>query len=72
LSNAPISSSRNDDQGLLLIISTFNNRTTSGFVEGFNYKIKVVNRQCYGIFNIQHLGQRILLDTLGADLIITN
>ena len=54
------------------IANYFNNRTTSGFVEGFNNKIKVVKRRCYGIFNIQHLRQRILLDTLGADLVITN
>ena len=37
-----------------------------GLIEGFNNKIKVVKRRCYGIFNIQHLRHRILLDTLGG------
>ncbi|MBF0240026.1 MAG: transposase [SAR324 cluster bacterium] len=40
-------------------------------VKGLNNKIKVIKRRCYGIFNIQHLRQRILLDTLGAELLIT-
>lgn len=54
------------------IANYFNNRCNSGFVEGFNNKIKVIKRRCYGIFNILHLRQRILLDTLGAEFIITN
>ncbi|SMC78335.1 Transposase [Desulfocicer vacuolatum DSM 3385] len=49
----------------------FNNRCNSGFVKGFNNKIEVVKRRYYGIFNIKHLRQRILLDTLGAELIVT-
>lgn len=53
------------------IANYFNNRCNSGFVEGLNNKIKVIKRRCYGIFNIQHLRQRILLDTLGAELLIT-
>lgn len=53
------------------IANYFNNRCNSGFVEGFNNKIKVIKRRCYGIFNIKHLMQRILLDTLGPKLIIT-
>lgn len=53
------------------IANYFNNRCNSGFVEGFNNKIKVVKRRCYGIFNIKHLRQRILLDTLGPELIST-
>lgn len=53
------------------IANYFNNRCNSGFVEGFNNKIKVIKRRCYGIFNIRHLRQRILLDTLGPELIIS-
>lgn len=53
------------------IANYFNKRCNSGFVEGLNNKIKVIKRRCYGIFNIQHLRQRILLDTIGAELLIT-
>ena len=53
------------------IANYFNNRSSSGFVEGFNNKIKVIKRRCYGIFNIKHLRQRILLDTLGPVLLFT-
>ena len=47
------------------ITNYFINRQTSGFVEGFNNKIKVIKRRCYGIFNIGHLFQRINLDVEG-------
>ena len=47
------------------ISNFFINCDTSGFVEGFNNKIKVLKRRCYGIFNIQHLFQRIYLDLEG-------
>jgi len=50
------------------ISNYFINRDTSGFVEGFNNKIKVLKRRCYGIFNIQHLFQRIFLDLEGYRL----
>ena len=50
------------------ISNYFINRDTSGFVEGFNNKIKVLKRRCYGIFNIQHLSQRIFLDLEGYRL----
>lgn len=50
------------------ITNYFINRDTSGFVEGFNNKIKVLKRRCYGIFNIQHLYQRIYLDLEGYRL----
>lgn len=50
------------------ISNYFINRDTSGFVEGFNNKIKVLKRRCYGIFNIQHLFQRIYLDLEGYRL----
>jgi len=50
------------------IANYFINRDTSGFVEGFNNKIKVLKRRCYGIFNLQHLFQRIYLDLEGYRL----
>jgi transposase len=44
------------------IVNYFVARHSSGFVEGFNNKIKVIKRRCYGILNIGHLFQRIFLD----------
>jgi transposase len=46
----------------------FIDRHTSGFVEGFNNKLKVLKRRCYGILNITHLFQRIQLDLYGYSL----
>lgn len=50
------------------ITNFFIQRQNSGFVEGFNNKVKVLKRRCYGIFNIQHLFQRIFLDLHGYRL----
>jgi transposase len=50
------------------IINYFVDRASSGFVEGFNNKIKVLKRRCYGIFNLQHLFQRLFLDLEGYRL----
>lgn len=47
------------------ITNYFVNRDSSGFVEGFNNKVKVIKRRCYGIFNLAHLFQRIYLDVEG-------
>ena len=47
------------------ITNYFIHRENSGFVEGFNNKVKVLKRRCYGIFNLQHLFQRISLDLHG-------
>lgn len=47
------------------ITNYFVNRQTSGFVEGFNHKVKVLKRRCYGIFNLAHLFQRLFLDLEG-------
>ena len=41
---------------------------TSGFVEGFNNRVKVIKRRCYGIFNVGRLFQRIYLDLNGYDM----
>jgi len=50
------------------ITNYFLQRDTSGFVEGFNNKIKVLKRRAYGIFNLQHLFQRLYLDLEGYRL----
>jgi len=50
------------------ITNYFLDRQTSGFVEGFNNKIKVLKRRCYGLFNLTHLFQRLQLDLNGYQL----
>ena len=50
------------------ITNYFLDRQSSGFVEGFNNKIKVLKRRCYGIFNLSHLFQRLRLDLEGYRL----
>ena len=50
------------------ITNFFIQRQNSGFVEGLNNKVKVLKRCCYGIFNLQHLFQRISLDLHGYRL----
>jgi transposase len=50
------------------ITNYFVGRANSGFVEGFNNKLKVLKRRCYGIFNLKHLFQRIYLDLEGYSL----
>jgi transposase len=47
------------------IANYFVDRHTSGFVEGFNNKLKVIKRRCYGILNVTHFFQRIQLDLSG-------
>jgi transposase len=54
------------------ITNFFLDRNNSGFVEGLNNKIKVLKRRCYGIFNLSHLFQRIVLDLKGFDLFATS
>jgi transposase len=54
------------------IANYFIDRQTSGFGEGFNNKIKVMKRRCYGITNLKHLFQRLFLDTSGYDLYAVN
>jgi transposase len=50
------------------ITNYFVNRQSSGFVEGFNNKVKVLKRRCYGITNLTHLFQRLYLDLEGYSL----
>lgn len=47
------------------IANYFEARYTSGFVEGFNNKVKVLKRRCYGLSDITRLFQRLILDTVG-------
>jgi len=47
------------------IVAYFKGRNTSGFVEGFNNKVKVLKRRCYGIFNENSLFRRLYLDCYG-------
>jgi transposase len=50
------------------IANYFLDRESSGFVEGLNNKVKVLKRRCYGIFNLDHLRQRLRLDLEGYGL----
>lgn len=50
------------------ITNYFLHRHSSGFVEGLNNKIKVLKRRCYGLFNLDHLFQRLFLDLEGYAL----
>ena len=50
------------------ITNYFTYRNTSGFVEGFNNKIKVLTRRCYGLKSAKRLFQRIRLDTEGLSM----
>jgi transposase len=52
------------------ILNYFDDRFTSGFVEGLNNKLKVIKRRCYGILNIGHWFQRIYLDLEGYSLFV--
>ncbi len=47
------------------ISNYFVERQTSGFVEGFNNRVKVLKRRCYGIFDVRRIFQRLTLDLHG-------
>jgi len=49
------------------ITNYFLERLTSGFVEGFNNRVKVLKRRCYGIFDVEQIFQRLSLDTKGFE-----
>ena len=53
------------DRWLEEITNYFQGRQTSGFVEGFNNRVKVLKRRCYGIFDVGRLFQRLTLDLHG-------
>ena len=50
------------------ITNYFQDRQTGGFVEGFNNRVKVLKRRCYGIFDVGRLFQRLTLDLHGDQL----
>jgi transposase len=54
------------------VVNYFIKRHTSGFVEGFNNKVKVMKRRCYGIFNLKHFFQRLFLDLSGYRIYLEN
>jgi transposase len=47
------------------IANYFIRRNSSGFVEGFNNKVKVLKRRCYGLSSPEKLFKRLIVDTLG-------
>jgi transposase len=51
------------------ITNYFTHRLTSGFVEGFNNKVKVLKRRCYGMTNLKHFFRRLYLDLEGYRLL---
>jgi transposase len=50
------------------ITNYFDDRKSSGFVEGFNNRVKVLKRRCYGIFDVGRIFQRLYLDLEGYRL----
>jgi transposase len=56
------------DRWMDKITNYFQGRQTSGFVEGFNNRVKVLKRRCYGLFNVGRLFQRLTLDLHGYQL----
>jgi transposase len=44
------------------ITNYFEDRNTSGFVEGMNNKLKVIKRRCYGLLNVKRFFQQIQID----------
>ncbi len=49
------------------IANYFLERLTSSFVEGFNNRVKVLKRRCYGIFDVDRIFQRLTLDIHGYE-----
>lgn len=49
------------------ITNYFLERQTSGLVEGFNNRVKVLKRRCYGIFDVGRIFQRLTLDISGDE-----
>lgn len=54
------------------ITNYFVNRNSSGFVEGFNNKVKVLKRRCYGISNVVHFFKRLVIDVEGYQRFATS
>ena len=49
------------------ITNYFISRSSSGWVEGLNNKIKVLKRRAYGVKNLGNLFRRIWLDLKGYE-----
>jgi transposase len=49
------------------ISNYFNRRSSSGWVEGLNNKIKVLKRRCYGLTSIPNFFRRLWLDLNGLE-----
>ncbi len=58
---------RTVDTWLDKITNYFLEGWSSGFVEGFNNRVKVLKRRCYGIFNVKRIFQRLTLDINGYE-----
>jgi transposase len=56
------------ERGWEEILNFFVARRNSGFVEGFNNKLKVLKPRCDGIYNLKQLFQRIFIDLEGYRL----
>jgi transposase len=56
------------DRWLDEITNDFQGRQTSGFVAGFNNRVKMLKRRCYGMFDVGKLFQRLTLDWHGYQL----
>ena len=50
-----------------IIANYFIALNNSSFVEGFNNKVKVLKRRCYGLSNVTRLFQRLMLDLTGFE-----
>lgn len=59
--NATLSKHQNE------ITNYFITRFNSGFVEGFNNRVKVLKRRCYGLSSAVKLFQRLIIDTVGLE-----
>ena len=53
-----------------LIANYFLRRASSGFVEGFNNKLKLITRRSYGLRRTDSLFRRLWLDTIGYRVFI--
>lgn len=53
-----------------VIANYFHRRASSGFVEGFNNKLKLITRRSYGLKHTDSLFRRLWLDTAGYALFI--
>lgn len=55
------------ENNIEIISNYFKDRQTSGFVEGFNNRLKALTRRCYGLKDVGRFFQRVKLDTEGME-----